>query len=133
MSDDVDSVGTKPLPRFASEVLRMLNSHKVLSLRELWSLWVSLSASSWKAPAEIYTRLGHQILETGEPLLAYDIFEVGLKRWSGHVRMRQLQALALAQSGATGRAQGILEALAKESSADGETLGILARTWKDLW
>jgi class 3 adenylate cyclase/tetratricopeptide (TPR) repeat protein len=49
------------------------------------------------------------------------------------VRLRQLQALALARSGATQRANNILIQLHREGHTDEETLGLLARTHKDLW
>ena len=47
--------------------------------------------------------------------------------------MRQLLALALVRSGAVQRANDLLRALCQEGHTDGETLGILARTYKDLW
>ena len=46
--------------------------------------------------------------------------------------LRQLQALALARSGDVERANAILGKLAAEGLADAETLGMLARTHKDL-
>ncbi|MCM2328702.1 MAG: adenylate/guanylate cyclase domain-containing protein [Lysobacter sp.] len=71
-------------------------------------------------------------LHRGEPLLAYNAAQSGLERWPGHVRLRQLQALALARSGDGERANRLLGALAGEGHADAETLGMLARTHKDL-
>lgn len=47
--------------------------------------------------------------------------------------MRQLQALALARSGASRQANAILLQLAAEGHEDEETAGLLARTYKDLW
>ncbi len=38
-------------------------------------------------------------LDRGDPLLAYDLAQGALARWPGHVRLRQLQGLALARSG----------------------------------
>src|SRR2546423_4270474 len=83
------------------------------------------SADSCVASAE-------QHLERGEPLLAYNDLQVGLERWPEHPRLRQLQALALARSGDIERANRILDALAREGCDDAETLGMLARTHKDL-
>ena len=71
-------------------------------------------------------------LERGEPLSAYNEAQAGLAQWPGNVRLRQLQALALARSGDTPRANALLEDLAREGLADAETLGMLARTHKDL-
>jgi len=47
------------------------------------------------------------------------------------VRLRQLQGLALARSGAWERASAILDALVRQGCNDVETLGMLARTYKD--
>lgn len=78
-------------------------------------------------------RLGEQHLKAGEPLLAYDVVSQALAAFPDDVRLRQLQGLALARSGATERARSILEALRQEGHADEESLGGLARTYKDLW
>jgi class 3 adenylate cyclase len=57
----------------------------------------------------------------------------GLGHFPAHVRLRQLQALALARSGACRLASSILQQLVKEGQRDEETIGLLARTYKDLW
>src|SRR5947209_8647750 len=67
-----------------------------------------------------------------EPLLAYDMASEGLAKWPDHIRLRQLQGLALARSGATQRANAVLEKLRVEGRADEETLGMLASTFKEL-
>jgi hypothetical protein len=72
------------------------------------------------------------LLEKGEPLLAYNQLEDALSRWPEPTRLRQLKALALARSGDTSRANDILGILAKSGIDDPETLGLLARTHKDL-
>ena len=56
----------------------------------------------------------------------------GLTTWPKDVRLRQLQGLALARSGATDRANAILEELRSEGQTAEETLGMLGRTYKDL-
>src|SRR5258705_13870348 len=71
-------------------------------------------------------------LHRGEPILAFNAALAGLQSWADHARLRQLQALALARSGDAERANALLEKLAGEGLADGETLGMLARTHKDL-
>src|SRR5262245_47494773 len=48
-----------------------------------------------------------QCLEKGEPLMAYNALQEALDTSPEHVRLRQLQALALARSGDTGRANEI--------------------------
>ena len=71
-------------------------------------------------------------LARGEPLQAYNAAQSGLQLWPGHVRLRQVQALALARSGDAERANLLLSALADEGHGDAETLAMLARTHKDL-
>ncbi|MBK6980204.1 MAG: hypothetical protein IPH30_00755 [Betaproteobacteria bacterium] len=71
-------------------------------------------------------------LDRGEPLLACNTAQAALERWPEHTRLRQLHALALVRSGDLERANRILAALAAEGRDDAETLGMLARTHKDL-
>ena len=73
-----------------------------------------------------------RLLGQGEPLLAYNATDRGLQRWPGQVRLSQLQALALARSGDLERASAILTTLTQSGVDDAETLGVLARTHKDL-
>ncbi len=71
-------------------------------------------------------------LDRGDPLLAYDLAQGALARWPGHVRLRQLQGLALARSGDVARAHALFSSLEAQGHGDAETLGMLARTAKDL-
>ena len=73
-----------------------------------------------------------RLLRQGEPLLAYNVADTGLQRWPGLLRLRQLLALALARSGDLERANRILADLVRSGMDDAETLGVLARTHKDL-
>ena len=77
-------------------------------------------------------RRAEDLLGTGSPLLAYDLIEEALQNCPTDVRLRQLKALALGRSGVAGRANEIMRELYREGHADGETLGLLARTDKDL-
>ena len=72
------------------------------------------------------------MLRRGEPLLAFDAATEGASIHPADVRLRQLQGLALARSGASKPANAILEQLRSEGQADEETLGMLGRTYKDL-
>jgi class 3 adenylate cyclase/tetratricopeptide (TPR) repeat protein len=88
---------------------------------------------------EVDRALGERLLRLGEPLLAYDVVTESLRSDPGggrDQRLRQLQALALARVGDTGTAMARLEELVREPHDDPalleETLGILARTYKDL-
>jgi hypothetical protein len=76
--------------------------------------------------------LAERFLRSGEPLLAYNAVQEGLEKWPTDLRLRQLQSLALARSGAVARANEGLQKLHQEGHADAETLGLLARTHKDL-
>jgi class 3 adenylate cyclase len=71
-------------------------------------------------------------LRQGEPLLAYNAVQEGLQAQPGSLRLRQLKGLAVARSGDIERANRLLQALADEGGANSETLGMLARTHKDL-
>lgn len=78
------------------------------------------------------TSLAEKSLRQGEPLLAYDVASEGLSRWPNDIRLRQLQGLALARSGAAARANSILASLRSAGQTDEETLGMLGRIYKDL-
>jgi tetratricopeptide (TPR) repeat protein len=80
----------------------------------------------------LFGKLAERLLALGEPLIAYDVASEGLRQFAGDIRLRQMLALALARSGATLKANALLLELVGESHADEETLGLLARTYKDL-
>lgn len=101
-------------------------------------------ASSATLTADMAPALAEDVsraLDWGEPLLALDMARrgralPGLEPAVGN-RLAQLEALALARSGAPGAAHRALQSLVdsqiEESAAvDSESLGILARTYKDL-
>ena len=69
----------------------------------------------------------------GEALRACDIATEGLKLWPEDLKLRQMLALALARMGSHERSRDILQQLQSEGHEDQETLGLLARTYKDLW
>jgi hypothetical protein len=73
-----------------------------------------------------------RLLRIGEPLVAYNVIRQALEEHPGYPRLRQLEGLALARSGALRRANDVLSTLRDEGHSDGETLGLLARTHKDL-
>jgi len=90
-----------------------------------------LPPPSTESEAELIAE-AERLLGQGEPLLAYNATDRGLQRWPGQVRLSQLQALALARSGDLERASAILTTLTQSGVDDAETLGVLARTHKDL-
>jgi class 3 adenylate cyclase/tetratricopeptide (TPR) repeat protein len=85
------------------------------------------------APVEEYRRDGEELLKQGAPLQAYDLLSEGLRRFPEDLRLKQLLALALARTGAGRLAREMLEGLLKAGASDEETVGLLARTYKDLW
>jgi class 3 adenylate cyclase len=101
-------------------------------LGPLLSHWQARDVGQEARTPDLYRKLAERVLEAGEPLVAYDVVTEGLSYWPPDVRLRQLQGLALARSGATERANRILLQLYHEGRTDGETLGLLARTYKDL-
>jgi tetratricopeptide (TPR) repeat protein len=124
--------GEMAQPEGASAVEEALRKGSGLELSALLALWRMQRASGQVLPLAAHQKLGEWILRRGAPLVAYEVFAQGLGRWPGDVRLRQLVALALARSGATRRANEALQELCREGHSDEETLGLLARTHKDL-
>ncbi len=98
----------------------------------LQRLWREHDGNVWADNAEAYKIVAQRILKLGEPLFAYDVVAEGIKHCPNDVRLRQLLALALARSGAVASANAVLTTLCAEGHQDEETLGLLARTHKDL-
>ena len=118
---------------FTVDVLRIVGDN-VLDKGAVLSLWrvPREDRKSWSHAPEAYRSLGDRILRLGEPLLAYDVVCEGLECFPGDTRLRQLQGLALARSGAHEGANSVLERLYAEGGDDEETVGILAGTNKSL-
>ncbi|QQE67018.1 hypothetical protein GFS31_37240 [Leptolyngbya sp. BL0902] len=85
------------------------------------------------ATPDLHTALGDMLLQQGQPILAYDVVMAGLHRWPDNLRLQQLLALSLARSGATQAANQLLAELVQMGQRDEQTLGLYARTHKDLW
>jgi class 3 adenylate cyclase/tetratricopeptide (TPR) repeat protein len=116
----------------SGKIDNVIRSIESASLAELMSIWRSRAPEEGAGSPALFRCLGERILAQGEPLLAYDVISAGLTTWPNDVRLRQLQGLALARSGATERANSILEQLRRDVQPTEETLGMLARTYKDL-
>ena len=84
------------------------------------------TAATWHALVDAQLR-------RGAVLPAYDAAVEGLAAFPGDLRLRQLLALALLRAGAYRQASQVLEKLRTEGHSDEETLGMLARTYKDQW
>ena len=88
--------------------------------------------TSPEVSADVAAASAQKFLGHGEPLLAYNTVQKALEEFPQDLRLRQLKGLALARSGALERANELLSGLRAEGHDDGETLGLLARTHKDL-
>jgi len=136
-SEGTSFASDRELASFASE--RELTSGSQLigacsqqALPALQAIWRAHDPESWSVNPEPYRLLGERMLKLGEPLVAYDVVAEGIKSFPQDVRLRQVLALALARSGAARSANKVLERLYQDGYRDEETLGLLARTHKDL-
>ncbi len=104
-----------------------------LTAAELRKIWLERVPTVWMRNVDIYRRMVDACLRLGEAFLGFDIAAEGLQSFKEDLRLVQLQALALARTGATKRANQILQELRSHGHQDEETLGLLARTHKDFW
>jgi class 3 adenylate cyclase len=132
-STPISSEGTSlASERGLTSVLQLLRDCSQPDLALLQGLWRAHDPEVWSVNPEPYRLLGERILKLGEPLVAYDVVAEGMKSFPQDLRLRQLLALALARSGAPGPANNVLALLYQDGYRDEETLGLLARTHKDL-
>lgn len=101
-------------------------------LRALWSNRVELV---WAFRPHIYELLGKTLLKRGFALWAIEVLVEGLKAAPGSVVLKQQYALGLMRTGRPQQARNILNALIaeNESHRTGETLGLLASSYKISW
>jgi class 3 adenylate cyclase len=126
----IDRESNASSSRLQSE-LQDLEASAAQSQVTLQRLWRERDADSW-LDVRNYKLLARRILQIGEPLLAYDVAAEGVQRFPQNVDLRQLLALALTRSGAAGLANALLSELYSEGHRDEETVGLLARTHKEL-
>lgn len=98
----------------------------------LLSVWRQRRPEDWAKDPGFCAEAGKRFLGLGEPVLAYDLFQAGLTAFPKNSELLRLLALSLARSGAPGRACQILTELHGQGRRDEETMGMLARTHKDL-
>ncbi len=101
--------------------------------RELYDQIAAITQDPVAVPLEEALKLIAACLEAGECLLASNACESLATVAETHPRLIQLWALALARSGAASKANAMMAALAERGQPNEETLGLLARTHKDLW
>jgi class 3 adenylate cyclase/tetratricopeptide (TPR) repeat protein len=116
----------------SGNILQTLKDPAQQDLAALQGLWRGHDPNVWARNVEAYKLAAEKILKLGEPLFGYDVVSEGIQHFPNDVRLRQLLALALARSGAPGSANSVLAGLYQAGHRDEETLGLLARTHKDL-
>lgn len=120
----------------AESPTRMLERIKAARgrLADLRACWEKGRPPCWRESPVPGQALADALCRLGEPIFAFDVTQAMLHAFPGNVRLRQLQAWALAQAGSPGAAERILEFLrddATEDVQDVDTLGFLARVRKD--
>ncbi len=120
------------VPGDLADDITRLQSGSRHDLATLLAIWQGRVLEQWQQVPDAYRLLAERLLGLGEPLLAYDVVSEGRQHWPNDWRLRQLEALALARSGASRRANQLLQKLQAEGATDEETLGMLARTEKDF-
>lgn len=130
LSEEMQTPGSSPLNlQGILEKLDQLADTDFAGLMRLQRETIRLQHTT----ADVYAAIANGFLRFGEPLIAYDVLSVGLKEWPQDLELQQLMALALARSGATISANRLLQQLVDGGQRDEKTLGLLARTHKDLW
>lgn len=81
-----------------------------------------------------YEKMAREAVSSGELLSAIEVARDGLARFRGdsHV-LKQMLALALAQTGALDAARTALDEVRKDAANDVETLCLIGRIYKELW
>ena len=117
-------------------------SAELTELSQVWSDHVD-DDSAWRCSPELYRQLGRRFLKLGAAPVAKEVAQAGLAvsvigvdgkqkpLWGSDVELRQILGLAFARTGNPDEAQKVLLDLKADGAADEETLGVLARTYKD--
>jgi len=113
--------------------VRAVLNGETVELSALMNLRDRIVSSECEVSEDTCQALAGRILKVAEPLLAYDLLRFGLDKWPENTRLSQLFALTLARTGAADSANSVVTSLYQSGHSDAETLGILARTHKDLW
>jgi class 3 adenylate cyclase len=99
----------------------------------VYAIWAARDRTLWATQPPLYKAAARRLLRSGEPLLAFDVTREAASQWPEDVELQGLEALALARCRATGPANDLLGRLYAAGHRDEETVGMLARTYKDLW
>ncbi|MGR3177954.1 MAG: TRAFs-binding domain-containing protein [Candidatus Anammoxibacter sp.] len=131
----------KPSKNSAKDILKRISlASKDQIFQVIRSEWESRDPKIWSGSNELHLCAGKKMMELGQTFLGFDILKERydlLKEKkefiADNVTLIQQWALALARLGATGKAQKELMKLYDQGNREPDTIGILARTYKDLW
>jgi class 3 adenylate cyclase/tetratricopeptide (TPR) repeat protein len=115
-----------------SEIVELIQRIEKAQFPEILQLWSARDAALWAKYPELWRASAERLIAIGEPLLAYDIAAQGKLALPDDLRITQLLALSLARMGNTQTAYAVAATLTSAGHEDEETLGIFARTSKDL-
>ena len=90
-------------------------------------------APEWTTAATLPCKAAESLIALKRPADALPLLDRMIERFPRSIRPQQLKGLALARSGQWRAAQQVLGELHELGERDPETLGILARTWRDRY
>lgn len=90
-------------------------------------------APEWTTTATLPCKAAESLIALKRPADALPLLDRMIERFPRSIRPQQLKGLALARSGQWRAAQQVLGELHELGERDPETLGILARTWRDRY
>lgn len=128
-----DAFAFHDLNRELSSLRDLVQAADAGSLGALLMCWRALPVVCRWHDLELAQQFVERLLELNEPLVAFDCVTEGLENWPHDLRLKQLQGLSLARSGAVRKANQVFRALRDAGHRDEETLANLARTYKTLW
>lgn len=94
---------------------------------------VSSDSPEWTTTPALVSKVADGLIALKRPDDALPLLETLIERFPRSVRPQQLKGLALARAGKWKAAQQVLGELHELGEKDPETLGILARTWRDRY
>lgn len=101
-----------------------------------WEALLALAASDapeWTTSSALISKVADGLIALKRPQEALPMLDAQIERFPRSVRPQQLKGLALARAGQWKAAQQVLGELHELGEKDPETLGILARTWRDRY
>lgn len=116
------------------EVLMRSLRDPAADLRSLCAAWDlrERDRAPWSHSSVPFCALAEGLLARGAPVAAVDVISEALETYPDEPKLHQLHGLALARTGAVETANRVMDQLYARGQRDEETLGLLARTHKDL-